>query len=85
VTSAAWVYKKLSKKYFGLLIIPGAVLWITVSVALGWYLAVVVPVIYKVKAAQGIAIGAMMVIMFILNLILLVSFFRNFRKSGDAL
>jgi carbon starvation protein len=85
VTSAAWVYKKLSRKHFGLLIVPGAVLWITVSVALGWYLAVVVPVIYRARAAQGIAIGAMMVIMFLLNLVLLVSFFRNFRKSGDAL
>lgn len=85
VTSAAWVYKKLSPGHFGLLIVPGAVLWITVSVALGWYMAVVVPVIYRAQAAQGIAIGAMMVIMFLLNLILLASFIRNFRKSGDAL
>ena len=80
VTAAAWVYKKLNRKHFGILIVPGVLLWISVSVALGWYLFSIVPVIHAAKPLQGIAIGIMMVVMFILNLVLLISFFRNFRK-----
>ena len=84
VTAAAWVYKKLNRKHFGILMVPGVLLWITVSVALGWFLFSIVPVIYAAKPVQGIAIGAMMVVMFILNIVLLVSFFRNFRERESA-
>lgn len=61
-----------------LVIIPAIFLWITVFAALVWYLIKVVPV--QAVAIRGI-LGAFVVIMLILDLFLVINFFRTYNKE----
>ncbi|MCS7233984.1 MAG: carbon starvation protein A [Synergistetes bacterium] len=82
LTVAVWVtnVQKASAGYKWAAIIPAMFLWLTVTVALFWYLVAVVP------AQAGIAkytIGGMIVVMLILNFWLLYDFSKALKRGSQ--
>ncbi len=76
VTVAAWVIRVQKQK--GLFcLIPALFLWVTVTFAMIWFLYAAVPVFMHKNPAQAYAIGAMIVIMLLLNILLIVDFFSS--------
>ena len=73
MTASAWVMR-VQKKPSWPVFIPALFLWITVSIAMVWYLIKVIPVFMAKSPVQAYVLGAMMVIMLILNLILVYDF-----------
>lgn len=82
ITVSAWIARKLDARHLGVALFPGLLLWVTVSAAMIWYLGSVVPTMISAMPARGYIVGTIMVVMLILNLILLVSFIRNQRRSS---
>lgn len=72
-TAAAWVMR-VQKKPSWPVFAPAIFLWITVTLAMVWYLIKVIPVFMHKSPVQAYTLGAIMVIMLILNLILIYDF-----------
>jgi len=74
MTAAVWVsrYLQSSKLYQLTITIPALFLWLTVSLALVWYMIYAVPTFSGFKA---IIIGAMTAVMLVLNVMLLIDYF----------
>lgn len=83
ITVSAWIYKKLDKKYVNYALIPGLLLWITVTAALIWYTIVILPGYTSKNIGQGIILYVINIIMLILNFILIVNFFRYWKKDVE--
>ncbi len=82
LTAAAWVKLKLDKKYTNMVLIPAVALWVTVTCGLIWYLLVIIPTHFVEGVATrvmvtGAFVGGIMVIMLVLNITILVSFYRK--------
>ncbi|OHD55336.1 MAG: hypothetical protein A2Y33_08725 [Spirochaetes bacterium GWF1_51_8] len=86
ITVAAWVMKKNYRS--GLIaLIPALFLWLTVTLALVWYIAVIsIPAIAAVKSASELItpllVGIMVAVMLVLNFILIVDFFGVIRRKN---
>lgn len=80
LTATNWVKRvqKASPGAVAMVLVPALFLWVTVFIALVWYLIKVVPA--QAAAIQGI-LGAFVVIMLILDLILVINFFRTYNKE----
>ena len=85
ITAAVWVSRVLrsSKAYQMAVTIPALLLWLTVSLALIWYLIFAVPTF---KGAAMWVIGAMTAVMLVLNVMLLMDYFavKNAPLPGGA-
>lgn len=84
LTATVWVKKKLNPKYTNLVFIPAIFLWITVTAGLIWYEIVIVPTYFgdftnALKVSTGIIVGTINIVMLILNVVIMVGFFRHFR------
>ncbi len=84
LTVAVWVKRKLNPKYVMMALIPAGFLWITVTAALIWYVALVVPTYFaagKPAASQitGGIVGAITVIMLIMNFSMIAGFLKNIK------
>jgi len=80
LTAANWA-KRVQKASGGVLaaiLIPAVFLWITVFAALIWFLVVIIPV--TAIAIRGILAG-FVVVMLILDILLVINFFRSFGKE----
>ncbi len=76
ITIAAWVMRV--QRHKGLFcLIPALLLWITVTLAMLWYLFVAVPVFMNKNPIQAYAIGTMIVIMLLLNFLLIYDFITS--------
>ena len=83
MTAAAWAIRV--KKVRGLnILIPALFLWLTVTLAVLWYLVNAVPVFYQKNPAQAIVLGAMTVVMLALNLLLIYDFFKPEKHTVTA-
>ena len=82
LTSALWVYAVLRVRggTAWLILVPALFLWITVTVALGWWLAVVMP---HVPAVQKAGSGTIVAISLILNLILIGLFAAGLKRASQ--
>ncbi len=80
ITVAAWVIRVQRQKGMFCLI-PALFLWITVTFAMIWFLYAAVPVFMHKSPAQAYAIGIMIVIMLLLNILLIVDFFSSKEKE----
>ncbi|MCD6420713.1 MAG: carbon starvation protein A [Synergistetes bacterium] len=82
ITAAVWVRNilKAKKAYQYAILVPAFFPWITVTVALIWYLIVVVPVL---KSAIQYPVGGFTVLMLILNFLLISDFTKAMRKNPD--
>jgi carbon starvation protein len=86
LTVAMWVKKELNEKYTNLVFIPAVFLWITVTAAIIWYQIAIVPAHFadpgNIKnLITGTLVGLMNIIMIIINIAMVVTFFKNFGKD----
>ena len=82
LTAVVWVARELRSRWVWPVLAPALALWITVTVALGWYLVVVIPAYSDAHPAQAWALGAVVVVMLGLNAMLLLDFGRRM-LGGD--
>ncbi len=83
LTGAVWVSKvlKASSGYRLSVLIPALFLWVTVTLALAWYLVVAVPTFIAKAPAQAWILGIITVIMLGLNLLLFYDFIQAMRRE----
>ncbi|RME63333.1 MAG: carbon starvation protein A [Nitrospirae bacterium] len=74
MTAAAWAIRVQKVKGLNVLI-PALFLWLTVSLAIVWYLFTVVPAFYEKEPVKALVLGLMMVVMLVLNLLLIYDYF----------
>lgn len=79
LTSAAWVSKRLDCKSTAVCTIPAYLLWITVTAAIIWFSAVVLPTTIKNNPVTGITVLGIEMAMLIMNLI----FMKDYLKYKD--
>jgi len=82
LTVAVWVIKELRSPFGIAVVVPALLLWITVTGALAWYLVVAIPVFVGSSAVQAVALGIVVVVMLLLNLLLLYDFARRMMGRG---
>ncbi len=73
MTASAWVMR-VQKKPSWPVFIPAMFLWVTVTVAMIWYVIKIIPIFMHKSPVQAYVLGAMMVIMLLLNFILVYDF-----------
>ncbi|MBN2665400.1 MAG: carbon starvation protein A [Bacteroidales bacterium] len=76
LTAAAWVTKRLKTKA-NMVLIPAYILWITVTAAIIWFSAVVLPGTIKSSPVTGITVLVIEIIMLIMNFIFIIDFFKT--------
>ncbi len=83
LTATLWVYKeqKVEMKYTWFVLAPALFLWITVTLALLWYLVVAIPGYFEKSLTQAIVLIIFVVGMLILNFLLIYDFKKAMRKS----
>jgi len=75
-TAAAFLIRVQKQRGLNALI-PALFLWITVSVAMIWYMFVCVPSFMKTSPIQAYIIGGIIIAMLILNILLIYDFFKS--------
>ncbi len=75
MTGAAWVIRVQKSKGMNVLI-PALFLWVTVSLAMVWYLFVAVPTFYAKDPVKAIVLAVMVVVMLGLNVLLIYDYFK---------
>ncbi len=73
MTASAWVMR-VQKKPSWPVFLPALFLWITVTLAMIWYLIKIIPVFMAKSPVQAYVLGIMMVVMLILNFMLVYDF-----------
>lgn len=81
MTGACYVHSKLKSRFCNVAVIPAWLLWVTVTAALVWFMAVVLPGNIAKAPAQGWTVMAISVIMLIMNFIFIVDFVRKYRQE----
>ncbi len=83
LTASLWVYKelKVEKKYTYFVLIPALFLWLTVTLALLWYLFVAIPGFFSKSTVQAIILIVVVVGMLILNFLLIYDFRKSLRTK----
>ena len=76
LTGTMWVTKRLKTKAT-YAFIPAMGLWVTVTAAMIWYLAVVIPVTVSAAPATGVTVAIITVIMLIINFVFIFDFFKT--------
>lgn len=95
LTAAVWVKNKLNPKYTNVVLIPAIFLWVTVTCALVWYEIVIIPThfvrlegmadaAFVKNMITGGAVGALTAVMLVLNVIMIISFAKNFNPKKAA-
>ncbi len=80
LTGAAWVSKKLQSKAAAMAVIPAYFLWITVTAAIIWFMATVLPGTIAKTPSTGITVMIIEAIMLIMNIIFIIDFVKNYKK-----
>ncbi|MFA5027951.1 MAG: carbon starvation protein A [Candidatus Methylomirabilota bacterium] len=86
LTVALWVKTELNEKYANAVVIPGALLWITVTAGIIWYEIVVVPDFFKAGAPTksmitGVVVGGINLIMLVMNFMTVAQFLKRYGKK----
>jgi carbon starvation protein len=81
ITSAVWVTKILGNKRALNVLIPALFLWITVTVALIWYMFVAIPTFMGSNPVQAVILGIIIIVMILLNLLLIMDFFLIWKEK----
>lgn len=76
LTGTAWVTKRL-KSRAGMALIPAVLLWITVTAAIVWFAAVALPATIAANPVTGIVVLIIEIVMFIMNIVFIIDFFRT--------
>jgi carbon starvation protein len=83
ITCAVWVTKTLGNTRALNVLIPALFLWLTVTVALIWYMFVAIPAFMESNPVQAVILGIIMIVMILLNLLLIKDFFLIWRKKPE--
>jgi len=83
LTGSAWVVKRLKGKA-GAALIPAYALWITVTAAIIWFSAVVLPGTIASNPATGITVLIIEVIMLIMNFVFIVDFLKTRNEPAPS-
>ena len=81
MTGATFVAKKLKSPFAGVAVIPAWLLWITVTSAIIWFMAVVMPGSIAAKPVPGWTVMIILAIMLVMNIIFIVDFARTYKKE----
>lgn len=81
MTGASYVAFKMKSDFGSVAVIPAWLLWITVTAAIVWFMAVVLPGSISKNPAQGWTVMLIMVIMLFMSFIFIVDFFKTFRRE----
>jgi len=81
MTGAAYVAQKLKSKFAIMAIVPAWFLWFTVTAAIIWFMAVVMPANIAKAPGQGWTVQVIMGIMLIMNIIFIVDFVKSRKKE----
>jgi carbon starvation protein len=76
LTGSAWVTKRLKVKSNAALI-PAYLLWITVTAAIIWFSAVVLPGTIQANPVTGIVVLIIEIIMLIMNVVFIIDFLKS--------
>ncbi len=76
LTGTAWVTKRLKTKAT-YAFVPAMLLWVTVTAAMIWYLAVVIPVTIAAAPTTGITVAIITVAMLLINFVFIYDFFKT--------
>ncbi len=85
ITSAVWVTKILGNKRALNVLIPALFLWMTVTVALIWYMFVAIPTFMGSNPVQAVILGIIIIVMILLNLLLIIDFFLIWKEKEPGL
>lgn len=78
MTGACYVKAKLNSRFCSVAVIPAWILWITVTAALVWFMAVVLPGSIISNPLTGWTVLGICVIMGIMNIVFIFEFIRNY-------
>jgi carbon starvation protein len=81
ITGAVWVVKVLGNTRGLNVLIPALFLWLTVTVALVWYMFVAIPTFMDSNPLQAVILGIIMAVMILLNFLLIIDFFLIWREK----
>ena len=84
LTGTAWITKRLNTKNVNLALIPAYLLWITVTAAIIWFSAVVLPGTIAGNPVTGITVLIIEIAMLILNIIFIIDFLKTKNKPLEA-
>src|SRR6056297_840840 len=83
LTGAAWVTKRLKIKA-NMVIIPAYLLWITVTAAIIWFSAVVLPGTIAANPTTGIVVLIIEMAMLIMNFVFMIDFLKSRKTPLEA-
>ncbi|MFP4703611.1 MAG: carbon starvation protein A [Spirochaetaceae bacterium] len=83
LTGTAWVVKRLKGKA-NVALIPAYLLWITVTAAIIWFSAVVVPGTIENDPVTGYVVLVIELIMLVLNIIFMVDFLKSQKQPAPS-
>ncbi len=82
MTVAAWTIRVQKARGLNILI-PALFLWLTVTLAMLWYLFVAVPEFYLKNPIQAVVLAIMALVMVFLNVLLIYDFFRPTARTVE--
>ena len=77
MTGAAFVAKKLKSPFANVAVIPAWLLWITVTAALVWFMAVVMPGSIAAKPVPGWTVMIIVGVMLVMNFVFIWDFIKS--------
>ena len=80
LTGASWVTKKLGAKGTAVMI-PAYALWVTVTAAIIWFSAVILPASIQKNPSTGITLLVIEVVMLLMNVIFIIDFIKSGKKE----
>jgi len=83
LTGTAWVAKRLKTKAT-IALIPAYLLWITVTAAIIWFSAVVLPTTIASSPATGIVVLVIEIVMLIMNIVFIIDFLKTRNLPAPA-
>lgn len=84
MTGAAYVHTKLRSKFASIAVIPAWLLWFTVTAAIIWFMATVIPGTIAKAPATGYTVMVILAIMLIMNIIFIIDFAKGYKKSSEG-
>jgi carbon starvation protein len=81
LTATVWLKKKVGTGSLNIALIPAMIIWVTVTGAIIWFGAVVLPSTIASDPATGIAVTLIEVVMFVLNGMFIFDFIRSYREA----
>ncbi len=79
LTGTMWLRKKIKAEKVNIALIPALLLWVTVTGAIIWFGVFVMPSTIADDPVTGIIVLAIEIVMFILNIVFITDFIKNYK------